>query len=67
MIRIFGSPGDKTAIFTIHLDGSRVAVTDAEADARRWVQEQPEDANRFSIYEYLGGNPNQRESYREVK
>jgi len=56
-----------TTKYTIHLDRSRIAVADREADARRWVDEQTQDTGRFNIYEYLGGDPNQRESYREIK
>jgi hypothetical protein len=55
-----------TSKFTVHLDRTRIAVADTEASARRWVHAQDEDNDRFALYEYLGGNPSRRESYREI-
>jgi hypothetical protein len=57
--------------FTVHFDNSRIAIGDSEVVARKWVDEEIErtatDSSRYVIYEYIGGNPTQKASYRKLK
>ncbi len=56
-----------TSKYTLHLDRSRCAVADNEAVARNYINERPEDNSRWGLFEYIGGCPNSRDSYRELE